>query len=216
MKTEDEIKKELEAEINNDPDTEVFSDEFNQGLKPLSNGSTDCIQNEMTNMEIGVDGINTIDENFQKAINKRWTLSDKITDFKTYGQVQRLKRDLINTSGEYRLKYMDNILKARLEGVQEMLDAGLTMVKSHYRDQVTRFLLEKFLSVQRDVDVRKKEFFQNHMPNYKFAETLQGLPSYKRYFKTLEEDEIRFLNFVDKLLLNFENSIENISKKYKS
>ena len=216
MKKEDEVNKEMENEINNAPQPEVINQDFDQGLKPLNNDSADCIQNEMENMEISVEGINNIDENFQKAVTKKWTTAEKIKDFKTYMQVQRLKRDLIHVSGEYRVKYIDNILKARLEGVQEMLDAGITMVKSHYREQVARFLLEKFQSLNEDVNVRKRYFFKTHQANYSFAETLKGTPSYQRYYDTLEDDEVRFINFLNKLLLNFENSIESIVKKYKS
>jgi len=159
MKKEDEVNKEMENEINHSHQPEVINHDFDQGLKPLNNDSADCIQNEMENMEISVEGINNIDENFQKAVTKKWTTAEKIKDFKTYMQVQRLKRDLIHVSGEYRVKYIDNILKARLEGVQEMLDAGITMVKSHYREQVARFLLEKFQSLNEDVNVRKRYFF---------------------------------------------------------
>lgn len=216
MKKNDEINKEMENEINNAHQSEVIDYDFNQGLKPLNNDSTDCIKSEMTNMEVSVEGINNIDENFQKAIDKNWTTAEKIKDFKTYLQVQRLKRNLIDVSGEYRVKYIDNILRARLEGVQEMLDAGITMVKSHYREQVARFLLDKFQSLNEDVNVRKRNFFKAHQANYNFAETLRETPSYQRYYKTLEEDEVRFINFLNKLLINFENSIENIVKKYKS
>ncbi len=205
-----------ESEINNTPVPKVINFDFDAGLKPLNNDSTDSIKNEMTNMDTSVQGINNIDEDFQNAIDKNWTTTEKIKNFKTYMQVQRLKRDLIDVSGEYRLKFIDNILKARLEGVQEMLDAGITMVKSHYREQVARFLLDKFQSLNEEVNARKRNFFKTHQLNYDFAETLKETPSYQRYYNTLEDDEVRFINFLNKLLVNFENSIENIVKKYKS
>lgn len=208
--------KKMEDEVSNTPAPKVINYDFDEGLKPLNNESTDSIKNEMTNMDTSVQGINHIDEDFQNAIDKNWTTAEKIKNFKTYMQVQRLKRDLIGVSGEYRLKFIDDILKARLEGVQEMLDAGITMVKSHYREQVARFLLDKFQSLSEEVNTRKRNFFKTHQLNYDFAETLRGTPSYPRYYSTLEDDEIRFVNFINKLLINFENSLESIDKKYKS
>ncbi len=214
MKNEEDIEREIDAEFSSDDyeqDESIREEPSNSG-----NGEIQHVDVELNLMNSGMKNLTKIDEGFQNDLDREWDIFDKITDYRNYRNVKRFKGDLIKLSGEYRIKYMDNILNGRLEAVQERLDAGLTMVKSHYREKVASHLLAKMEELSLKVHQHMRNFFNEQIRRYRFAETLKGTPSYENYYNSLTEFEIRYLNFNNKLLINFENSIENIVKKYKS
>lgn len=156
-----------------------------------------------------------IDRLYQTNIDKEWSFIDKWKNRSMFDQVQEVKKDLFKTSADYRLKFYKTQLDTRLEYLNEKCNAGLKMVKGHYRHQVSSFLMAKMEELSFQVRDRQFAFLDMMKGKYAYAETLIGYPSMQqRYLSSVFEEEGNYLKFLDGLLDKFQSIVDEELKKY--
>lgn len=156
-----------------------------------------------------------IDQQYQHLMDKDWSLWDKLTDRTMYNQVQQIRKDLLVTSAKYRLNFYKTILDARLGALNEKCDAGLKMIKAHYRQQVSSHLMAKMEELTIEVKSRQINFLEMMKEKYQYSESLKNYPSMqKRYLDCVFEEEGRYLKFLDSLILRFESIVTEQLTKY--
>ncbi|HED05949.1 MAG TPA: hypothetical protein ENI61_04620 [Ignavibacteria bacterium] len=179
----------------------------------------DELQKSVTTQNKGLQSISKsnqdIDIYYQKLVEKKWILMDKIINRNLYKQVQSIKKDLFKTSAVYRKKFYQIILNARVEALQEKCDASVMMIKSEYRAKVSSFIMAKMEQLNSEVLDRQITFFEMMKKKYAYAKTLESRPSTKNhYLEIIYTDEERYLKFLDANLTKFESIINEQRKKY--
>ncbi len=156
-----------------------------------------------------------IDNFYQKSMEQKWGLIDRITDRNLYKSVISVKEELFNTSSEYRLAFYKTILDTRIATLHERCDASLKMIKSDYRQKVSSFMMERMEQLTKEVKERQITFTEMMKDKYDYAETLTNYPSLKRkYLDGILIEEDKYLKFLASNLENFESIIDEQLKKY--
>lgn len=190
------------------------SDPINKGTSAKNEEVTKPVNQETKKLDEMAQNNQEIDRFYQDQVNKDWSTWDKVTNRPMYKEVQRLKFDLVKSSAKYRLGFYTTLLDARLEALNEKCDAGLKMIKGHYRQKVSSLLMAKMEEITMEVKDRQINFLDMMKGKYAYAESLGDYPSMKkRYMESIFEEETRYLKFLDGLLLRFESIVDEQLKK---
>lgn len=156
-----------------------------------------------------------IDGFYHESIDKRWTLWTRFINNGMFHQVQEVKKDLIKTSSNYRLAYYKTMLDTRLDYMNEKCNAGIKMVKGHYRHQVSSFLMGKMEQLSFEVRDRQFNFLEMMKTKYSYSETLTAYPTMQeRYVASIFNEEEKYLKFLDGLLDKFQSIVDEELNKY--
>jgi hypothetical protein len=184
--------------------TDAKNEELNQPVKQETRDLDGLAKNQ-----------DEIDHFYSENLDKNWTILDKWTNRSMYNKVQEVKGELFKTSAHYRLAFYKTMLDTRLEYMNEKCNAGLKMVKGHYRLQVSSFLMSKMEQLAFEVKDRQIAFMEMMKEKYAYAETLTAYPSMQqRYISSIFEEESKYLKFLDGLLDKFQSIVDEELKKY--
>ena len=152
---------------------------------------------------------------YEVNLDKQWSMLDKWKNRAMYNQVQEVKQEFFKTSAHYRLAFYKTMLDTRLEYLNEKCNAGLKMVKGHYRQQVSSFLMSKMEQLSYEVRDRQFAFIAMMKDKYAFSETLTAYPSMQqRYLSSIFTEEEKYLKFLDGLLDKFQSIVDEELRKY--
>lgn len=180
------------------------NEEVNQPVKQETKGLDSLAKNQ-----------DEIDRFYQGNIDKNWTLLQKWTNRSMYNHVQEVKKELFKTSAHYRLAFYKTMLDTRLEYLNEKCNAGIKMVKGHYRHQVSSFLMSKMEQLSFEVRDRQFAFLEMMKTKYNYSEGLTAYPSMQqRYLSSIFDEEGKYLKFLDGLLDKFQSIVDEELKKY--
>lgn len=184
--------------------TESKNNEVGQSVKQETKGLDSLSQNN-----------DEIDRMYQDQIGKKWTLWGKMTNRSMYDQVQHVKQELFQTSASYRLKFYKTMLDTRLEYLNEKCNAGIKMIKGHYRHQVSSYLMSKMEQLSFEVRDRQFAFLDMMKGKYAYSESLTAYPSMQhRYMESVFTEEAKYLRFLDGLLDKFQSIVDEELRKY--
>jgi len=173
------------------------------------------VDNEAKGLDSMTRNQEEIDRLYQANMDKQWTLMDKWTNRSMYNQVQEVKKELFQTSAKYRLAFYKTILDTRLEYLNEKCNAGLKMIKGHYRHQVSSYLMSKMEQLAFEVRDRQFSFLDMMKSKYAYADGLTNYPSMQnRFMQSIFEEEGKYLRFLDGLLDKFQNIVDEELRKY--
>lgn len=173
------------------------------------------IHQETKGLDALVKNQEDIDQLYQVNMDKQWSMLDKWGNRSMYNHVQEVKQELFKTSAQYRLSFYKTMLDTRLEYLNEKCNAGLKMVKGHYRQQVSSFLMSKMEQLSYEVRDRQFAFITMMKEKYTFAETLTAYPSMQQhYIKSIFNEEEKYLKFLDGLLDKFQSIVDEELRKY--
>jgi hypothetical protein len=180
------------------------NEEVNQPVKQETRGLDSLAKNQ-----------EEIDRFYQGNIDKNWTLLQKWTNRSMYNHVQEVKKELFKTSAHYRLAFYKTMLDTRLEYLNEKCNAGIKMVKGHYRHQVSSYLMSKMEQLSFEVRDRQFAFLEMMKSKYNYSESLTAYPSMQqRYLSSIFDEEGKYLKFLDGLLDKFQSIVDEELKKY--
>lgn len=184
--------------------TEAKNNEVGQSVKHETKGLDSLSQNN-----------DEIDRLYQINIDKQWTLWGKMTNRSMYNHVQQVKKELFQTSASYRLKFYKTMLDTRLEYLNEKCNAGIKMVKGHYRHQVSSYLMSKMEQLSFEVRDRQIVFLNMMKGKYAYSESITAYPSMQqRFMETIFTEEAKYLRFLDGLLDKFQSIVDEELRKY--
>jgi hypothetical protein len=184
--------------------TVAKNEEVNQPVKQETKGLDSLAKNQ-----------EEIDRFYQANLDKQWSTWDRWTNKGMYNQVQEVKKELFKTSAHYRLAFYKTMLDTRLEYLNEKCNAGIKMVKGHYRHQVSSYLMSKMEQLSFEVRDRQFAFLEMMKTKYSYSESLTGYPSMQqRYLTSIFDEEGKYLKFLDGLLDKFQSIVDEELKKY--
>lgn len=156
-----------------------------------------------------------IDDRYQKEIEREWTIPEKIFNKSGYKTVVAHRKELFSASAEYKIKFYRTVLDGRLEALSEKTNTGLTMIKAHYRQAAASFMMNKMNDLAKEVKLRQDEFLEMMMEKHDKADSLQNYPELKnQYNKSILSEGERYMEFLDRLVMRFENIIDEQLQKY--
>ena len=199
-----------------------FSDKVeDKPIQKKANMKTDKIinKNPIENEDKSVSSIQEnhrqIDNNHQQELGRKWGLVEQLTNRSMFKAVQANRKELFTASAEYKIKFYKTVLDGRLEALSEKTNTGLMMIKAHYRRQVASFMMAKMSDLSQEVKSRQSEFLTMMMEKHDELERLEKYPALKEpYHKSILEEGERYMNFLDRLVLRFENIVDEQLQKY--
>jgi hypothetical protein len=157
-----------------------------------------------------------MEEMYQEKIHKSWSLMERWTDKSMYEKVQRVKEEMFQLTGKQRLTLYDLLLQSRIQQTKEKYDSGLKSIKSYYRRHVASYIMHQMESLTEEIKGYQFRFLEMQKSKYQYATTLKDIPSlHDRYMKSLFMQEERYLMFLDKLLMKFENVVSEELTMYR-
>ena len=99
--------------------------------------------------------------------------------------------------------------------MREKYDAALKMIKAEYRSQVAAFMMSKLEELSKDVQMRQYTFIGMIREKSQFMKTMSDIPlTAERYAVQIEREQDRYFNFLEQLVVNFENIINEELRKF--
>jgi hypothetical protein len=156
-----------------------------------------------------------IDDHYNHLIDKNWGIMERWRNPKMYELVQKEKENLFNATSSYRLGFYKTMLDTRLAALHEKCSAGISMIKGHYRQRTSSFLMSKMEELSFEVRDRQFNWLESMKTKYDYAKTLEAYPTMQqRYMESIFQEEGRMLSFLDSLLIKFENIVNEELQKY--
>jgi len=173
------------------------------------------IEKDTENISTLQDDNKQIDNNYQRDLNKDWSLVEQLTNRSMFKQVQANRKELFNASAEYKIKFYRTVLDGRLEALSEKTTTGLMMIKAEYRQRVASFMMGKMDDLSKEVKVRQREFLTMMMEKHDDVARLENYPPLKKqYVDSILQEGERYMKFLDRLVLRFENIIDEQLQNY--
>jgi hypothetical protein len=154
---------------------------------------------------------------YSQELNKDWGLVKRIAQKDMYKAVVENRRALFNATAEHRVEFYKEVLDARLGALREQTQAGLMMIRGHYRRQVAGYMSGEMESLVIELGEKRESLFLKMAKNYDFVEKLDGNKFLiNMYLETIQKETEMVTSTLEKLAKNFEQSIMEQVSKYRS
>jgi hypothetical protein len=154
---------------------------------------------------------------YSQELNKDWGLVKRIAQKDMYKAVVENRRALFNATAEHRVEFYKEVLDARLGALREQTQAGLMMIRGHYRRQVAGYMSGEMESLVIELGEKRESLFLKMAKNYDFVEKLDGNKFLiNMYLETIQKETEMVTSTLEKLAKNFEQSIKKQVSKYRS
>jgi hypothetical protein len=129
--------------------------------------------------------------------------------------ISEMERNTVQEALQFRLNLYKLNTQFILEGMREKYDTALKMIKAEYRSQVAVFMMSKLEGLSKDVQNRQYTFIQMVREKNQFLKTMADIPSTAdRYALQIEREQDRYFDFLEQLVMNFENIIREELRKF--
>ena len=167
------------------------------------------------NFDLMIRNAQHIDARTKLLMEQNRPLLRKIFPNKMDKLIAEMERNTIQEGLQFRLNLYKLNTQFMLEGMREKYDAALKMIKAEYRSQVAEFMMSKLEGISKDVQNRQYTFIQMIREKNQFLRTMADIPSTaERYAVQIEREQDRYFNFLEQLMMNFENIIREELRKF--
>ncbi len=182
-------------------------------LKDQANRST--VEKANENFDLLITNAQSIDQKTKALMLENKGLIRTIFPNKMDRLLDEMSRNMTKESLQFQLNLYKLNTQFVLEGLREKYDAGLKMVKAEYRSQVASFMMGKLEWLSNDVQNRQYTFIQSIREKNQLLKSMTDIPSTaKRYADQIEREQDRYFNFMEQLIINFENIIREELVKF--
>jgi hypothetical protein len=160
------------------------------------------------NFDLMIRNAQHIDNRTKMLMEQSKPLLRKLFPNKMDKLIAEMERNTVQEAMQFKLNLYKLNTQFMLEGMREKYDAALKMIKAEYRSQVAAFMMSKLEGVSKDVQNRQYTFIQMVREKNQFLKTMADIPSTaERYAAQIEREQDRYFNFLEQLVMNFENII---------
>gem|GEM_PF-1621267 len=173
------------------------------------------VEEESRSLEKLMQSSDEHDAFYQQQIEKKWNLMHQLTDRSMYQKVMAVRGELFEMSANHRLTMYDLLLQTRQLQTKELCDSKLHCLKSYYRRRVASFVMIQMEEMTREVRGHQFRFIELMKSKHHYAESVKSIPSlHANYMKALFAEEVRYMQFLEKLILKFEGSVNEELRLY--
>jgi len=167
------------------------------------------------NFDLMIRNAQRVDSRTMELLQENKPLLRRIFPNKMDKVIAEMERNTIQESLQFRLNLYKLNTQFMLEGMREKYDAALKMIKAEYRSQVASFMMSKLEGLSKDVQNRQYTFIGMIREKNQFLKTLGDIPTTaERYAIQIEREQDRYFNFLEQLVINFENIIREELRKF--
>ena len=153
---------------------------------------------------------------YKEELNKDWGILQRYAQRDMYKAVVKNRKALFNATAEHRVEFYNEVLDARLGALREKTQAGLMMIRGHYRKQVAVYMTGEMESLVMELGEKRNSLFLKMAENYEFVEELNGNEFLiKKYLEAIQNETEMVTGTMEKLAKNFEQSIMEQVAKYR-
>ncbi len=165
----------------------------------------------------GQEDSNKVSTIYSDELKKDWNLVERIANKDMYKAVVANRKALFNATAEHRVEFYKEVLDARLGALREQTQAGLMMIRGHYRRQVAAYMSGEMESLVMELGEKRESLFLKMARNYDFIDKLNGNEFLiNRYLEAIQNETEMVTSTMEKLAKNFEQSIMEQVAKYRS
>jgi hypothetical protein len=153
---------------------------------------------------------------YSEELNKDWGLLQRFAQKDMYKAVVENRKVLFNATAAHRVEFYREVLDARLGALREQTQAGLMMIRGHYRKQVAVYMTGEMESLVMELGEKRDSLFLKMAKNYDFVENLNGNEFLiNRYLEAIQNETEMVTGTMEKLAKNFEQSIMEQVAQYR-
>ena len=153
---------------------------------------------------------------YREELNKDWGLLQRFAQKDMYKAVVENRKALFNATAEHRVEFYKEVLDARLGALREQTQAGLMMIRGHYRKQVAVYMTGEMESLVMKLGEKRDSLFLKMAKNYDFIKKLNGNEFLiNRYLEAIQNETEMVTSTMEKLAKNFEQSIMEQVAQYR-
>jgi len=204
-------------EINEDPNSKQSIIQIYAAHSNKMNEKQTKVQVEKAdeNFDLMIRNAQNIDSRTKFLLEQERPLIRKIFPNKMDKLIAALERNTVQEALQFRLFLYKLNTQFMLEGMREKYNTALKMIKAEYRSQVAVFMMSKLESLSNDVKNRQYTFIQIVREKNQFLKTMADIPSTaERYALQIEREQDRYFNFLEQLVINFENILNEELRKF--
>jgi hypothetical protein len=165
----------------------------------------------------GQEDSNKVTAIYKNELNRDWNLLDRVTNKDMYQAVIANRKALFKATAEHRVEFYKEVLDARLGALREQTQAGLMMIRGHYRRQVAAYMSGEMESLVMELGEKRESLFLKMAHNYDFIDKLNGNEFLiNKYLEAIQNETEMVTSTMEKLAKNFEQSIMEQVAKYRS
>ena len=154
---------------------------------------------------------------YSDELSRDWGLVQRFAQKDMYKAVVENRKALFNATADHRVEFYKEFLDARLGALREQTQAGLMMIRGHYRRQVAAYMSGEMESLVIELGEKRESLFLKMAHNYDFIEQLNGNEFLiNRYLEAIQNETEMVTGTMEKLAKNFEQSIMEQVAKYRS
>ncbi len=135
------------------------------------------------------------------------------------GKMQRLVKEtqLLNakTELEFRHKLLELHVEFNLAALNEKYETYLKVIKVEFRQQFIAFVTQRQQQLRREIDERRKDYLGDDTERWNFYQEHQNLPSAQLYWNSIQEETMNYFTWLNRLLNDFQNIIDEKIKSYR-
>jgi len=178
---------------------------------------TDKTAMDIDQISQGHEDINKVSNLYKDELKKDWNLVERIANKDMYKAVVANRKALFNATAEHRVEFYKEVLDSRLGALREQTQAGLMMIRGHYRRQVAAYMTGEMESLVMELGEKRESLFLKMSRNYEFIDKLNGNDFLiNRYLEAIQNETEMVTSTMEKLAKNFEQSIMEQVTKYSS
>lgn len=167
------------------------------------------------NFDLMIRNAQRVDSRTMELLQENKPLLRRIFPNKMDKVIAEMEKNTIQESLQFQLNLYKLNTQFMLEGMREKYDAALKMIKAEYRSQVASFMMSKLEGLSKDVQNRQYTFIGMIREKNQFLKTLGDIPTTaERYAVQIEREQDRYFNFLEQLVINFENIIREELRKF--
>lgn len=163
-------------------------------------------------LDMLVRNANFVDERARELLLSKRNILQRLWPSQQDKIVEQWKGQMIQSAADFNIRLYTMASNARLDSMDEKYTAGLMLLKGYYRQKVGAFMMAKMDELKGDVKTYQFKFADDIRDKYHKAETVRDLPSlYNRFLRAIQEEEVRYFDFLDSIVTRFEHIIDEIN-----
>jgi len=190
------------------------ADTIGKSLQEREQSQKEVVRSDQ-HLDMLVRNANFVDERARELLLSKRTLLQRLFPSQQDKIVEQWKGKMIQSAADFNIKLYEMASEARLESMKEKYTAGLMLLKAHYRQKVGAFMMAKMDELKDDVKTYQFKFLDDMRDKYRKADTVRDLPSlYNRFMRAVQEEEVRYFDFLDSIVTRFEAIVNENLKSY--
>ncbi|WP_316762371.1 hypothetical protein [Pedobacter aquatilis] len=188
-----------------------------QNFSAMQVNNPNQIQKTENNLDLLLRNAEEIDSRTKDLLIANQTTVSRLFPNKMDKLVEEMRRNTVHSAMEFRLNLYKMSTTFRIEALREKYNSSLSLIRAHFRHQVSEFMMGKLMDLNRTVDQKQVEFLKIMMGKYDMADKCGAYPKLQLTYQNQIDSELDgYLNFLRRQIASFESIMDEQIQKFES